>query len=154
MVSMSLFRDTAGQEEYNRLRPLAYPHCDIFLIIFSVIEPSTFINARKKVFRIIIQWYPELQENVGNVTKIFVGNKIDLRDEYAAMKKDPKEAPIMKETAKKIIEEEFQCQYMECSALTQVGLKQIFDEAMRKVIQSKLKPMVKKKKESSCNLIW
>lgn len=70
--------------------------------------------------------------------KIFVGNKIDLREEYAAIKKDPKEAPIMKETARKIIEEEFQCKYMECSALTQNGLKNIFDEAMRIAWSSRL----------------
>jgi GTPase SAR1 family protein len=77
-----------------------------------------------------------------------------MRDEYAIMKKDPKEAPIMRETARKIIEEEFQCKYMECSALTQEGLKNIFDEAMRMVIQKKMKPIVKKKKESSsCSLI-
>jgi GTPase SAR1 family protein len=56
---------------------------------------------------------------VGNVPIIFVGTKIELRDEYAIMKKDPKDAPIMRETARKIIEEEFQCKYMECSALTQ-----------------------------------
>lgn len=48
MVNLGLW-DTAGQEEYNRLRPLAYPHCDVFLIVFSVVEPSSFINARKKV---------------------------------------------------------------------------------------------------------
>jgi hypothetical protein len=42
---------------------------------------------------------------------------------------------------------------MECSALTQQGLKNIFDEAMRMVMKSKMKPMVKRKKESSCNLI-
>lgn len=95
-----------------------------------------------------------MQDNVGNVPKIFIGNKIDLRDEFAIMKKDPKEAPIMRETARKIIEEEFQCKYMECSALTQEGLKNIFDEAMRMVIQKKMKPIVKKKKESSsCSLI-
>jgi Ras-related C3 botulinum toxin substrate 1 len=60
----------------------------------------------------------------------------------------------MRETARKIIEEEFQCKYMECSALTQEGLKGVFDEAMRMVIQKKIKPIVKKKKESSsCSLI-
>lgn len=84
-----------------------------------------------------------------------MGNKTDLREEYAMYKKDPKEAPIMRETARKIIEEEFQCKYMECSALTQDGLKNIFDEAMRIVIQKKMKPIVKKKQESSfCSLIW
>lgn len=91
---------------------------------------------------------------MGNVPKIFVGNKIDLRDEYAILKKDPKEAPIMKETARKVIEDEFKCKYMECSALTQEGLKGVFDEAMRIVLQKKMKPIVKKKQESSgCNLI-
>ena len=48
MVNLGLW-DTAGQEEYNRLRPLAYPNCDVFLIVFSVVEPSSFVNARKKV---------------------------------------------------------------------------------------------------------
>lgn len=42
-------RDTAGQEEFNRLRPLAYPGTDVFLITFSVIDPSSFTNAKKKV---------------------------------------------------------------------------------------------------------
>ena len=61
----------------------------------------------------------------------------------------------MKETAHKIIEEEFQCRYMECSALTQNGLKNIFDEAMRTVISKKIKPVIKKKSEGGfCNLIW
>jgi small GTP-binding protein len=41
--------DTAGQENYNRIRALAYTNCDIFLIVFSVMEPSSFVNARKKV---------------------------------------------------------------------------------------------------------
>lgn len=76
-----------------------------------------------------------------------------MREEYELQKKDPKEAPIKKDTAEKIIQEEFQCKYMECSALTQVGLKNVFDEAMRMVLQSKSKPMVRKKKEGLCQLI-
>ena len=47
MVNLGLW-DTAGQEEYNKLRVLAYTHCDVFLIIFSVVDPDSFINARKK----------------------------------------------------------------------------------------------------------
>ena len=45
-------RDTAGQDEYDKLRPLAYPHCDLFFIVFSVIDPASFVNARKKVNRL------------------------------------------------------------------------------------------------------
>lgn len=42
-------RDTAGQEEYDRLRPLAYSNCDIFLITFSVIDTVSFNNAINRV---------------------------------------------------------------------------------------------------------
>jgi len=50
MVNLGLW-DTAGQEEYNRLRPLAYPNSDVFLIIFSVVDPSSWTNAYKKVHK-------------------------------------------------------------------------------------------------------
>jgi len=36
MVSILIFRDTAGQEEYAKLRPLAYSNTDVFLIAFAV----------------------------------------------------------------------------------------------------------------------
>ena len=45
------------------------------------------------------KWYPELEENVKNVPKIFVGNKIDLRDEVM-VKKTGKDAPISYQAVK------------------------------------------------------
>ena len=72
IINLGLW-DTAGQEEFGRLRPLAYPGTDVFLIAFSVVEPTSFTNARKK-------WYPEIQAVVPEAVKIFVGNKIDLRE--------------------------------------------------------------------------
>jgi Ras-related C3 botulinum toxin substrate 1 len=99
---------------------------------------------------IVNQWYPELNDTCPNVPKIFIGNKIDLRNEARAKNKDPKNAPIEKETAKKIIEEEFKSKYFECSALTQEGLKEIFEEAMRMIIRSKMpnKGVMKPKREA------
>lgn len=88
------------------------------------------------------QWYSELEQHVSNVPKIFVGNKIDLRNPNA--KNDTKVGPITKEYAERVIDEELKCKYMECSALTQAGLKEVFDEALRMVVKSKQK-MIKKK---------
>jgi GTPase SAR1 family protein len=72
------------------------------------------------------------------VPKIFIGNKVDLRDSARGENRDPKNAPIEKETAKRIIEDEFKCKYFECSALSRVGLKEIFEESMRIVIRRKV----------------
>ena len=47
-VSLGLW-DTAGQEDYDRLRPLSYPQTDVFLICFSVVSPPSFENVKAKV---------------------------------------------------------------------------------------------------------
>ena len=47
--TLGLF-DTAGQEDYDRLRPLSYPQTDVFLVCFSVVSPSSFENVREKVW--------------------------------------------------------------------------------------------------------
>jgi GTPase SAR1 family protein len=49
VIELSLW-DTAGQEEYDRLRPLSYPDTDICIIAFSIASTQTFHSVIEKVF--------------------------------------------------------------------------------------------------------
>jgi GTPase SAR1 family protein len=48
IISLGLW-DTAGQEDYDRLRPLSYPQTDVFLICFSLVSPPSYENVKTKV---------------------------------------------------------------------------------------------------------
>merc|ERR1712018_149641 len=69
-----LLWDTAGQADYDRLRPLAYPQTDVFIICFSVDNPASFNNVLEK-------WHPEVMHYCPDVPIILAGTKIDLRDD-------------------------------------------------------------------------
>lgn len=121
--------DTAGQEDYDRLRPLSYPGTDIFLLCFSVDSPTTFDNVSKK-------WYQEILLHAPGVPFILIGTKIDLRNDpkTIAELEEKKQAPVTKAQGEALCAELKGYKYMECSALTQEGLKQVFDEAIRCVL--------------------
>ena len=51
IVEIALW-DTAGQEEYDRLRPLSYPESHVILIVFSVDFPVSLGNVQDKVRRL------------------------------------------------------------------------------------------------------
>ena len=53
--TLGLF-DTAGQEDYDRLRPLSYPQTDVFLVCFSVVNPASYENVKEKVSSCLISW--------------------------------------------------------------------------------------------------
>ena len=53
MVELALW-DTAGQEEYDRLRPLSYPESNVILIVFSVDFPTSLANVQDKVRRSLL----------------------------------------------------------------------------------------------------
>jgi len=141
-VNLGLW-DTAGQEDYDRLRPLSYPQTDVFLICFSIISPNSFENVKSK-------WWPEIQHHAPGVPLILVGTKSDMRNDPAM------QAQLASKGLKVVSVEEAQqrardigaVSYMECSALTQDNLKTVFDEAIRASMNKK-----QVKKPSKCNIL-
>lgn len=124
--------DTAGQEDYDRLRPLSYPMTDVFLICFSVVNPASFHNAR-------LEWVPELEEHAPGVPFLLIGTQIDLRDDVKTIARlnSMKERAITAEQGHKLAREVGARCYAECSALTQQGLKAVFDEAIITILTPK-----------------
>uniref|UniRef100_A0A2K6KVQ8 Cell division control protein 42 homolog n=1 Tax=Rhinopithecus bieti TaxID=61621 RepID=A0A2K6KVQ8_RHIBE len=107
---------TTGPEDYDRLR---------LLICFSVVSPSSFENVKEK-------WVPEITHHCPKTPFLLVGTQIDLRDDPSTIEKlaKNKQKPITPETAEKLARDLKAVKYVECSALTQKGLKNVFDEAI------------------------
>jgi len=104
----------------------------VFLICFSIISPHSFENVKSK-------WWPEIQHHAPGVPVILVGTKSDLRNDSAMA------AQLAAKGLRMVTVEESQQRareigavtYMECSALTQEGLKAVFDEAIRAALNKK-----------------
>jgi len=127
-VKFSLW-DTAGQEGYARIRTLSYPKTDIFLLCFSVVNHPSFVNVKDR-------WYVEIKHHCPNVPIILVGTKADLRNDESTLETLRKEGkqPITEEEANTMVKELGALKYLECSALTRQGLKNVFDEALTSVV--------------------
>lgn len=118
--------DTAGEEDYDRLRPLSYPNTDIVLICFSIDSPPSLYNARKK-------WAREIKHYLRHVPVILVGTKLDLRSDSEVIHelKKTNEHPVTLDEGKKAAKEINAVCYKECSALTLANVKTTFEEAVR-----------------------
>lgn len=123
------------------MRPLSYPNTDVFLVCFSVINPNSFENIRAK-------WYPEVSHHCPNAPIILIGTKTDLRENEDALERlaTKRQVPVSFEQGLQMSKEIEAYKYMECSALTQKGLRQVFEEAVRAVGESQRKQNLKAKK--------
>ena len=74
-MNLSLW-DTAGQEDYARLRPLSYANTNIFLICFSLESRASLKNATKWIRS--YKYDKAHQNKMGPPKFILVGNKADL----------------------------------------------------------------------------
>ena len=119
------------------------PCQDVFLVAFSIISPHSFDNVKSK-------WYPEIQHHAPGVPLLLIGTKSDLRNDASMISQLQAKGlqVVTTEAAHDRAREIGASKYLECSALTQEGLKPVFDEAIRFAMA---KP--KKIKKSKCVLL-
>ncbi|CAN6486762.1 unnamed protein product [Victoria cruziana] len=143
-VNLGLW-DTAGQEDYNRLRPLSYRGADVFLLAFSLISRPSFENVMKK-------WVPELRHYAPTVPIVVVGTKQDLRDDKQFLVNHPGAATISTVQGEELKKNVGAVAYIECSSKSQQNVKSVFDAAIRAVLQPP-KPMKQRKRQRFCRIL-
>merc|ERR1711962_989814 len=130
-VELALW-DTAGQEDYDRLRPLSYPDTDVILMCFSIDSPDSLQNIPEK-------WVPEVKHFCPNVPICLVGNKKDLRASGNQKCVRTTEGEQMAQRIGAVA-------YIECSALTKEGVRNVFEIATRASLHRRRKT----KKSTKC----
>ncbi|CAN1757809.1 Rac-like GTP-binding protein ARAC1 [Linum perenne] len=144
-VNLGLW-DTAGQEDYNRLRPLSYRGADVFILAFSLISKASYENVSKK-------WIPELKHYAPGVPIILVGTKLDLRDDKQFFIDHPGAVPISTAQGEELRKLIGAPAYIECSAKTQENVKAVFDAAIRVVLQPPKQKKKKNKAQKACSIL-
>jgi len=120
--------DTAGQEEYDRLRPLSYPGADIVLLCFSTVSQASYDAIRDK-------WAPEVNHYIPEVPHILVGTKIDLREAQHIDINSNKFEPITPEMGQSMAKQIKAAKYLEVSSKTRQGLEEVFNQAIDLVLE-------------------
>ncbi|MCJ1345593.1 Rho GTPase [Peltigera leucophlebia] len=124
-VQLALW-DTAGQEDYERLRPLAYSKAHVILVAFSVDTPDSLDNVKHK-------WILEANERCPDVPVILVGLKKDLREDPLAQEDMRKKSLhfTTENEGHQASREIGARRYLECSSLTGEGVDDVFEAATR-----------------------
>ena len=137
--------DTAGQEDYAKIRPMSYPDTDVFLVCFSLVSPTSLENVSS-------MWKSEITTAAPNGQIILVGLKKDLRDDFEAKENtDPNVQPIPTEKGQEVAKQIGAREYLECSAKTKENLNEVFEHAVRAVLNPPAQPT--QEKQGGCLLI-
>ena len=157
-VLVSLW-DTAGQEEYESIRPLSYPSTDVFLLCYSVVERVSLKNIAEK-------WYNEIKHYCPSTPRLIVGLKSDLKNDEAVLQKlkEKNQSVVTVDDVYAFIDEKKMLieGIYECSAKERIGLNEVFEAAVKVVLGNSKKDddgdvsqneSGEKKKKKTCLLL-
>ncbi|KAJ3129290.1 GTP-binding protein Rho1 [Nowakowskiella sp. JEL0407] len=147
-VQLSLW-DTAGQEDYDRLRPLSYPDSDVVILCFSV-------DSRLSFWHIEDKWIPEINHFLLDIPIILVACKTDLRNDTKTLESLAKHnlTIVTEEEGKQVHNNIKSKYYFECSAMLNQGLPEIFNAAGKLASKSRRTSVrVNSKTKKNCKLM-
>ena len=120
--------DTAGQEDYEQLRPLSYPNTDVIVICFSIDNRDSFANVSLK-------WIPEVRHFCPRTPIILVGTKTDLRySPGAAYSSSTDKRSVVTSEGQELSRSIKAHRYVECSAKTRDGVDEVFQTAAKAAV--------------------
>ncbi|KAJ1559209.1 GTP-binding protein Rho1 [Cladochytrium tenue] len=133
-VELALW-DTAGQEDYDRLRPLSYPDSHVILICFAIDSPDSLDNVQEK-------WISEVLHFCAGLPIILVGCKKDLRFDSRIIEELRKtgQSPVTTAQGQAVADKIGAYKYLECSARSGEGVKEVFEHATRAALITRTRP--------------
>ena len=107
-------------------RPLSYPDTDVILLCFSLENPDSFDNITDK-------WMPEIKHYCPQVPIVLVGTKKDLRHSQVIHDERTKRKykHVQPEDGQALADRIKAAAYIECSAKTRDGVREVFDAATK-----------------------
>ncbi|KAH8180244.1 Ras family protein [Sarocladium implicatum] len=151
-IELSLW-DTAGQEEFDRLRSLSYDDTDLIMLCYSVDSKDSLENVESK-------WVGEIADNCPGVKLVLVALKCDLREQEAeedgaegdaqgaAGQPREKRPTINYDQGLEVARRINAARYLECSAMRNRGVNEAFTEAARVALSVK-----KDSEDSKCTVM-
>jgi len=127
--------DTAGSTEFDSLRPISYPGTDAFMVCYSITDPNSLQCVEER-------WVPEITQCCPGTPIILIGTKLDLRSKQDSGLVDIKDA-------EKVAKQIDATVHIECSALTQEKLSDVFQQTIRVVLSKDDKTKTKAVKTPS-----
>jgi GTPase SAR1 family protein len=114
------------------------------VLCFAISVHASYENIKKK-------WIPEIKQNVPSAPIILVGTKADLRqdDDMINQLKLRGKTPITTEQGETLAKDIGAVKYVECSAMRNEHVKDVFNEAIRATLFG----VTQKPKESKCALL-
>ena len=112
--------DTAGQERFKSMIRNYFKSASAVLIVFDL--------TKKLSFSHVDEWLRDVQEDIKKDTPIIlIGNKCDL----------PEQRQITSKSAA-VFAKKRNMDYFETSAVSSVGIKQVFEAAAQKVVETRV----------------